>query len=47
MAVVRPFKAIRPDRKLAEKVCSLPYDVINHQEAVAMAEGNLYSFLHI
>lgn len=47
MAVVRPFKAIRPDRKLAEKVCSLPYDVMNRQEAAAMAEGNPYSFLHI
>lgn len=47
MAVVRPFRAIRPDRKLADKVCSLPYDVMNREEAKVMAEGNPYSFLHI
>ncbi|MGI6722666.1 MAG: DUF1015 domain-containing protein [Anaerovoracaceae bacterium] len=47
MAVVRPFKAIRPNRQVAEKVCSLPYDVMNREEAAKMAEGNPYSFLHI
>lgn len=47
MAVVRPFKAIRPAKEYADKVCSLPYDVMNRKEAAAMAEGNPYSFLHI
>lgn len=47
MATVRPFRAIRPDKKYAEKVISLPYDVMNRQEAAEMAEGNPYSFLHI
>jgi len=47
MAVLRPFKAIRPDKKYAEEVISLPYDVMNRQEAKKMAEGNPYSFLHI
>lgn len=47
MAVVRPFKAIRPNRKVADKVCSLPYDVMNREEAAKMAEGNPYSFLHV
>lgn len=47
MATVRPFRAIRPAQKYAEKVISLPYDVMNRQEAAKMAEGNPYSFLHI
>ena len=47
MATVRPFRAIRPDEKYAEKVVSLPYDVMNRSEAAEMAEGNPYSFLHI
>ena len=47
MAIVRPFKGIRPSEKFAEKVISLPYDVMNREEAKNMAEGNPYSFLHI
>lgn len=47
MATVRPFKAIRPEKEYASKVLSLPYDVMNRQEAAEMAEGNPYSFLHI
>ncbi|MBK5247008.1 MAG: DUF1015 domain-containing protein [Peptostreptococcaceae bacterium] len=47
MAIVRPFKAIRPIRELADKVISLPYDVMNRAEASEMAENNPYSFLHI
>lgn len=47
MATVRPFKAIRPAEAYADKVASLPYDVMNRKEAAQMAEGNPYSFLHI
>lgn len=47
MTIVRPFKAIRPEPTLANKVISLPYDVMNRQEAAQMAEGNPMSFLHI
>lgn len=47
MAIVRPFKAIRPKKELAEKVAALPYDVMDSTEARQMAEGNPYSFLHI
>ncbi|MEF9921816.1 MAG: DUF1015 domain-containing protein, partial [Anaerovoracaceae bacterium] len=47
MAIVRPFKAIRPAQKYAEKVVSLPYDVMNRKEAAEMAADNQYSFLHI
>lgn len=47
MATVRGFRAVRPVKEYAEKVVSLPYDVMNREEAAAMAEGNPYSFLHI
>ena len=47
MAVVKPFKGIRPNRDLVEKVASLPYDVMNREEAKIMANGNDYSFLHV
>ncbi len=47
MAVVRPFKGIRPKKELVEKVASLPYDVMNREEAKEMAKGNENSFLHV
>jgi len=47
MATIRPFKAVRPAKEFAEKVISLPYDVMNREEAARMAENNPYSFLHI
>jgi uncharacterized protein (DUF1015 family) len=47
MAIVRPFKGIRPKKELADKVISLPYDVMDRKEAKEMAKGNEYSFLHI
>lgn len=47
MATVRPFAALRPPKNLAAQVSSLPYDVMNHAEAVAAARGNAQSFLHI
>lgn len=47
MAIVRPFKGIRPKKELVEKVASLPYDVMNREEAKEMAEGNDFSFLHV
>lgn len=47
MAIVRPFRAIRPNEKVADQVISLPYDVMNRQEAAEMAKGNPNSFLHI
>lgn len=47
MAVIKPFKGLRPPRKLADKVAALPYDVMNVEEARAMAAGNSDSFLHI
>jgi uncharacterized protein (DUF1015 family) len=47
MAIIKPFKAIRPTPELAEKVASPPYDVMNSNEAREMAKGNPYSFLHV
>ena len=47
MAVVRPFKALRPRKDLVDRVASLPYDVMDRKEAKLMAAGNPYSFLHI
>jgi len=47
MAIVRPFRAVRPAKDFADKVISLPYDVMNREEAAKMAEENPYSFLHI
>lgn len=47
MATVRPFPALRPLPALAEQVSALPYDVMNHAEAVEMARGKVHNFLHI
>lgn len=47
MAIVRPFKAIRPIKELASKIASLPYDVMSSEEAREIVKGNPYSFLHI
>lgn len=47
MALLRPFRAIRPEKSRADKVVCLPYDVMSREEAKEMAEGNPYSFLHI
>ncbi|MBK5261962.1 MAG: DUF1015 domain-containing protein [Peptostreptococcaceae bacterium] len=47
MARFKPFKGVRPKVGLADKVATLPYDVMNRKEAKKMAEGNEYSFLHI
>lgn len=47
MAVVRPFKAIRPTPELSGKVAALPYDVMDSDEAREMVKDNPYSFLHV
>ena len=47
MAVIRPFKALRPKPSLASRVASPPYDVLSSEEARIAAEGNPDSFLHI
>jgi len=47
MSQIKPFCAYRPKAGLAEKVASVPYDVINTREARQLAEGNPHSFLHV
>ncbi|PWT89535.1 MAG: DUF1015 domain-containing protein [Acidobacteria bacterium] len=47
MAVIQPFKALRPDPQLAEQVAARPYDVLNSDEARLEAKNNPFSFLHI
>jgi len=47
MAKVKPFKGIRPKEDIVDKVASLPYDVMNREEAKKMAEGNEKSFLRV
>ena len=47
MAIIKPFKALRPKPELVTKVASPPYDVLNREEAFQMAKDNSDSFLHI
>ncbi len=47
MAVIKPFKGIRPPQDLVEQVASRPYDVLNSDEARAEAKGNEKSLYHI
>jgi len=47
MATIKSFKALRPKPEIAEKVSSVPYDVVNREEAKKLAEGNPISFLHV
>ena len=46
MADVRPFAALRPRADLAPRVAAVPYDVVNADEARALATDAL-SFLHV
>ncbi len=47
MAVIKPFKGIRPPKSIVGDVVSRPYDVLNSDEARAEAEGNEKSLYHI
>lgn len=47
MALIRPFKALRPAKDKAHIVASVPYDVINKEEAKELAKGNPLSYLHV
>ncbi len=47
MAVIKPFKGLRPLKDLVSKVASRPYDVLNSEEARAEAGANIYSLLRI
>ena len=47
MAIVKPFKGIRPPKQFVEEVESRPYDVLDSEEARAEAGDNEKSLYHI
>ncbi len=47
MAVIHSFSALRPPADRAKQVSSVPYDVVNTEEARKLAADNLLSFLHV
>jgi len=47
MASIFPFRALRPTPDSAARVAAVPYDVVNTEEARALASGNSVSFLHV
>ncbi|MGB7922882.1 MAG: DUF1015 family protein [Pyrinomonadaceae bacterium] len=47
MAVIHPFRALRPEASKVAQVASVPYDVVNTEEARALAADNPLSFLRV
>lgn len=47
MAILKPFRAVRPKDEYASEVGALPYDVMNSEEAREMVKDKPYSFLHV
>lgn len=47
MAIIKPFKGLRPPKDIASTLACLPYDVMNSEEAAEMANGKPESLLHI
>jgi uncharacterized protein (DUF1015 family) len=47
MARLYPFRALRPRPDLAARIAAVPYDVVNADEARALADGNALSFLRV
>ena len=47
MAAIYPFRALRPPAEKVAEVAAVPYDVVNTEEARALAAGNPSSFLHV
>ncbi len=47
MAIVKPFRGLRPPAEIVKELACLPYDVMNTAEARQLAEGKERSLLHI
>jgi len=47
MAIIKPFRGVRPPKKYVKEVASRPYDVLSSEEARKEAEGNEKSLYHI
>ena len=44
---LHPFAALRPPPELASRVASVPYDVVNADEARVIAQAEGLSFMHV
>jgi uncharacterized protein (DUF1015 family) len=44
---IRTFKGLVPAPKHAAEVAAVPYDVVNREEAAALAQGKPHSLLHV
>ena len=47
MALLHPFRALRPRPEQAAAVAAVPYDVVSTKEARSLASGKPLSFLHV
>jgi len=47
VAILHPFSALRPPPERAKQVSSVPYDVVDTEEARQLAADNPLSFLHV
>src|SRR5438309_7199975 len=47
VAILRPFRALRPVPQRARDVAAVPYDVVSTEEARSLGSGNPWSFLHV
>jgi uncharacterized protein (DUF1015 family) len=47
MAIIKPFRGLRPRPDVVARIASPPYDVLSSDEARRLAAGNPLSFLHV
>ena len=47
MANINDFRGLRPKREFVSQIAVLPYDVVNTEEARALAKNNKFSFFHV
>jgi len=47
MVIIKPFTALRPQKENANIIASVPYDVVNREEAKELAAKNDLSFLKV
>ena len=47
MAILKPFKGIRPKKEYVKRVACRPYDVLDEKEARIEANGDSMSFYHV
>lgn len=47
MAILKPFRGIRPKKELVKNIACRPYDVLNEQEARIETKGDPNSFYHV